>query len=339
MVCRSHAGSKTGLDGPFKHGRREGTVDGIRVIELSVGFAWHAATIAFRETYDRVVVATVPFTMCIPAMLAALIRRIPLLLEVSDVWPRGRVMSVLACAVCHIADKLIALSPGMVDEIKKRGVPASRIAMIPNGCDMALFAAPVSAWRPVEVRSDDIMAVYAGAHHAASGLHAALDVAAELKRRGSDHVKLVFIGSGNLKPSLVMRAQQEKLDNVLFLEPVPKTKLAGLMASADIGLQLLANIPAFYYGTSPNKFFDYLASGTPVLCNYPGWIAEMIALHQCGFVVAPDNIKAFADALEYAANNRAELLAMGPRAQQLGRTAFSRDQLAEKFCQWLEGAI
>jgi hypothetical protein len=51
-----------------------------------------------------------------------------------------------------------------------------------------------------------------------------------------------------------------------------KEKLSGLMKSAGLGLQILANVPAFYYGTSPNKFFDYIAAELPVLNNYPGWL-------------------------------------------------------------------
>ena len=54
---------------------------------------------------------------------------------------------------------------------------------------------------------------------------------------------------------------------------MPKTELNKLVASADVGLMVLANVPAFYYGTSPNKFFDYISSGLPVLNNYPGWLA------------------------------------------------------------------
>lgn len=61
------------------------------------------------------------------------------------------------------------------------------------------------------------------------------------------------------------RVRDEVITNVIFHEPVNKTKLAGLMASADVGLQLLANYPAFYFGTSPNKFFDYIAAG--LLCD------------------------------------------------------------------------
>ena len=108
------------------------------------------------------------------------------------------------------------------------------------------------------------------------------------------------------------------------------------MASTDVGLQLLANVPAFYFGTSPNKFFDYLASGTPVLINYPGWLAEVVREERCGFAVPPDDAEAFAGALERAAAQRAELPAMGQRALALARTRFNRDRLGDQFVDWLE---
>lgn len=368
MVCGSYGQGTTGLDGAFKRGKREGKVDGIRVIEFNLAysnadgllkrtalfalFALRSIVIALGESYDLVFATTTPLTAGIPGIFAKLIRRKPFIFEVRDLWPELpkamgviknplvlALMSALEWASYRSADRLIGLSPGIVDGIVKRGVSKDAVAMIPNGCDLALFAAPVAAWRPEGVREDDLMAIYTGTHGKANGLSAVLDAASELKRRGVDHVKIVLVGTGKEKPALKARAEGEALGNVIFLDAVPKVKLAGLMAAADVGMQLLANVPAFYYGTSPNKFFDYIASGIPVLCNYPGWLAEMITLHQCGFAVSPDNPKAFADALVYASQNRAELQSMGPRAQQLARTAFSRDQLAEKFCQWLEGTV
>jgi hypothetical protein len=65
------------------------------------------------------------------------------------------------------------------------------------------------------------------------------------------------------KKALLERATELKLDNVIFHDPVNKAKLAGLMASADIGLQILANVPAFYYGTSPNKFLIIFQQAYP----------------------------------------------------------------------------
>jgi glycosyltransferase involved in cell wall biosynthesis len=140
------------------------------------------------------------------------------------------------------------------------------------------------------------------------------------------------------KKALLERATELKLDNVIFHDPVNKAKLAGLMASADIGLQILANVPAFYYGTSPNKFFDYISAGLPVLNNYPGWLAELITKEQCGFAVPPENPQAFADALEQAANQRERLIEMGRNGQQVAREQFNRSILSQKFSDWVTGA-
>ncbi|MDF5981972.1 glycosyltransferase [Pseudomonas aeruginosa] len=146
-----------------------------------------------------------------------------------------------------------------------------------------------------------------------------------------------WLGRGS-SPVLQQRAFRKGLDNVVFHEPVNKARLAGLMASADLGLQVLANVPAFYYGTSPNKFFDYIAAGLPVLNNYPGWLAGMIADNQCGFAVEPDSPTAFADALERAADDRESLRAMGERGRALAVREFERHKLADRFVDWLEGA-
>jgi Glycosyltransferase len=101
-----------------------------------------------------------------------------------------------------------------------------------------------------------------------------------------------------------------------------------LLSSTDIGLQILENIPAFYYGTSPNKFFDYISSGVPVLNNYPGWLADLITDNDCGFVVSPDNPVEFANTLEKAANNLPDLKRKGSNARELASKKFDRKMLA-----------
>jgi glycosyltransferase involved in cell wall biosynthesis len=216
-------------------------------------------------------------------------------------------------------------------------VSCNRIALVPNGCDLGIFTSQVQPWRPPQVRSTDLMAVFAGTHGIANGLDAVLDAATELKHRGRDDIKLLLIGQGKLKAGLQARAQREGLDNVVFHDPVNKARLAGLMAATDLGLQVLANVPAFYYGTSPNKFFDYIAASLPVLNNYPGWLAEMIIEHRCGFTVPPDDPAAFADALEQAARDRKGLKDMGARGHALAQAQFDRTKLADKLVDWVTG--
>jgi len=170
----------------------------------------------------------------------------------------------------------------------------------------------------------------------ANGLDAVLDAALVLKKRGNTRIRLVFIGDGKLKPELVARAEREGLDNCMFLDPVNKRKLTAYLRGADAGLMILANVPAFYYGTSPNKFFDYIAIGLPVINNYPGWLAEMITRSECGIAVEPDNPEAFADALEKMATNPVLVKEMGLRARELAVSEFDRDKLGDRFVDFLE---
>lgn len=366
MVCGSYGGGNTGLTGPFLSGKREGKVEGIDVIEFDLAyansdgflkramsfikFALRSIGVALTSKYDLVFATTTPLTAGIPGVCARWLRNKPFVFEVRDLWPElpkamGVItnpavlwgMSVLEWVSYRSAHRLIGLSPGIVEGIVSRGVAPSKVAMIPNGCDLDIFDATAKSWRPEGVDNSQLMAVFAGTHGIANKLDAVLDAAARLKARGRDDIRLVLIGQGKLKPALVSRAQAEGLDNVIFHDPVNKERLAGLMASADLGLQVLANVPAFYFGTSPNKFFDYIASGLPVLNNYPGWLAEMIVSEDCGFAVAPENPDAFADALEQAASDRAELKAKGERGRHLAARSFDRKLLAGQFVQWLEG--
>jgi len=366
MVCGSYGGGETGLTEPFKGGRRRGTVDGIDIIEFDlaysntdgfvkrgltfVKFALRSVGLAMTERYDVLFATTTPLTAGVPGIAARWLRGKPFVFEVRDLWPElPRAMGVIRNPVVlwamgvlewmsyRSANRLVGLSPGIVDGITHCGVPRERIALVPNGCDLDIFATPVKPWRPPQVRPTDLMAVFAGTHGMANGLDAVLNAAAELKRRGRDDIKLLLIGQGKLKTGLQARAERDGLSNVVFHDPVNKVLLAGLMAGTDVGMQVLANVPAFYYGTSPNKFFDYIAAGLPVLNNYPGWLAEMIVEHQCGFAVTPDNPVAFADALERAAADRPALKAMGQRGLELAKAQFARYALADKWVDWVTG--
>lgn len=368
MVCGSYSGGSTGLHGDFQKGCREGAVDGIHIIEFNltysnndnffkrvlifIKFALRSIGLSFTQKYDILFATSTPLTAGIPGIFARWLRGKPFVFEVRDLWPElpremGVIknplvlglMSVLEWMSYHSAHRLIGLSPGIVDGIVLRGVKRANIDLIPNGCDLLLFSDRTQPWRPNGVTETDLVSIFTGTHGVANGLDAVLDAAAELKKRGRTDIKFVLVGQGKLKTVLQARVQREQLDSVIFYPPVNKQKLADLMASADLGLQILANVPAFYYGTSPNKFFDYIAAGLPVLNNYPGWLVDMIEEHKCGFGVAPDNAAAFADALEQAEFNRNRLIQMGENGRRLAEKEFDREQLASQFVDWLEGTV
>jgi glycosyltransferase involved in cell wall biosynthesis len=342
-------------------------VDGIEVIECElsysnrdglmkrsltfVRFAAKSVRLALTEPYDLIFATSTPLTAGIPGILARWLRGKRFVFEVRDLWPELpremgviknpvvlRLLDALEWLSYRSACRLIGLSPGIVAGIVRRGVDPGRVTLIPNGCDLDIFSSGAKSWRPEGVVSSDLMAVYAGTHGLANGLDAALNAAAELKRRAREDIKIVLIGDGMLKSALEARARSEGLTTVFFCPPVDKARLAGLLASADVGLQLLANVPAFYFGTSPNKFFDYIAAGLPTLLNYPGWLADLVTSNRCGWAVAAENPAAFADSLEDAADHRELTREKGLRARHLAEREFARDSLARSFVAWLESA-
>ena len=365
MVCGSYLGSNTGLVSPFVNGQRRGYVEGIDVIEFELAYAntdsfmrrtltfvkytLRGIKLLFTENFDLVFATTTPLTVGVPGIIARYVRNKKFIFEVRDLWPELpkamgvitnpfilNLMSLLEWFSYRSAHHVIALSPGIAKGIQKRGVTQDKITLIPNGCDLDIFDEEVEAWRPDGLKESDLLVLYAGTHGIANGLDSVLNAAIELHARGRKDIKFLFLGQGKLKQSLIDRSIEECLDNTLFHDPVDKRTLAGLMSTTDIGLQILANVPSFYYGTSPNKFFDYISAGVPVLNNYPGWLANLINDNNCGFSISPDDPVAFADALEEAAENRNDLKIKGEKAKLLAIKKFDRKILASQWVDQLE---
>jgi glycosyltransferase involved in cell wall biosynthesis len=242
------------------------------------------------------------------------------------------------------ASRVVALAPGIRDGVVETGYPADRIATIPNCSDVDLFQ-PADGNAEVDAdarfgRPGEFRLVFTGAHGLANGLDAVLDAAAVLKSRGVEGVRFCFIGTGGRKAHLVARAEAEGLDALTaWVDPIPKRELARVLPQMDVGMMVLKNVPAFYRGTSPNKFFDYLACGLPVLNNYPGWVGESIRRHACGVVVEPESPEAFADAVTDFMARPDDRRAMGANARRLAETEFARDRLAAELEQVLVAAV
>jgi glycosyltransferase involved in cell wall biosynthesis len=363
IVCGRTQGSTSGITGQFRNGVRRGLFNNLEIIEFDLPysnhlnlilrsfvflqFAWRSILIALTARCDIVVATSTPLTIALPGIAAAIFRGKPFVFEVRDLWPelpramgviRSRVvlaaLSFLEWASYKTATACVGLSPGIVEGIARIRGDRDAIAMIPNACDVELFT-----MRQKRTRNAGFVAVFAGAHGQANGIDAILDAASVLRANKREDIRLLLVGDGKLKPQLQARALRENLANCEFRGPVPKNQVADILNLADVGLQILANVPAFYYGTSPNKFFDYLASGLPVLTNYPGWVADLVTTHRCGVAVPPGDPKAFAEALIHLADNPHEVLAMRQNARLLAERGFNRTRFADAFVDVIEAAL
>ena len=366
MICAHSGRGELPLSGSSGDPLRTGMIDEIRVIQFNLQYsnylslprralvflryAFKSVKVALRMDYDLVFATSTPLTAGIPGIFARWLRGKPFVFEVRDLWPElpramGVVKNPVVLALMSLLEWLsywsatacIALAPGIKKGISKRSPKGLPIAMIPNGCDLTLFQ-PAQR-KDLDLRGgrpDDCVAVFTGAHGIANGLDAVLDAARVLQERGRNDIVLVFIGDGKRKPHLMKRARIEGLNNCRFYDSMPKNRLNRVVSSCDVGMMILDDVPSFYYGTSPNKFFDYISSGLPVINNYPGWLADMIREHQCGLAVPPRDPVAFADAMCRLADNPELRREFGKNARRLAEQAFSREKLSNQFADFLE---
>jgi glycosyltransferase involved in cell wall biosynthesis len=366
MVCARIGEVGMNLPGKTKDSVRKGVIDGINVIQFNLEYnnylslpkralvflkyAFKSIFLVFRMDYDLVFATSTPLTAGIPGIVARFLRGKPFIFEVRDLWPElpramGVVknplvlkgMSLLEWLSYRAAIACIALSPGIKKGIESRSPKGQRIAMIPNGCDLNLFRPGSRENLDLPgIGQKDFVAIFTGAHGIANGLDAVLDAANVLLQQGRHDIIFLFIGDGKLKPALLSRARTEGLTNCRFFAPMPKNKLNQVVSCCDVGMMILDDIPAFYYGTSPNKFFDYISSGLPVITNYPGWLADLIVEYSCGIAVSPRDPDAFSDALCKLADNPLLRREFGFNGRLLAESMFSREKLANEFVDWLE---
>ena len=237
---------------------------------------------------------------------------VPFVFEVRDLWPesiiagggkRGPayyVMDAIARYLYRRADRIIVLAEGTRRYLTQRfGVADERIVFAPNGVDLDVFG-------PVPTRNNHthLTVMYAGAHGPANGLMTVIEAAERLRNRRE--VRFVLVGDGPMKPALREAAERRGLANVEFNDPVPKHEVADRLADADVGLMVLRKADLFSFGVSPNKLFDYFASGLPVVCNVPGEVSEIIRNAEAGEQACDSSAEALAAAIDRIAHRAPE---------------------------------
>lgn len=271
------------------------------------------------------------------AWILSVLKRAVFILEVRDLWPKVlvdmnhlsesspiyRVLTVLENFLYARARTIVVMAEGSRTELVSRGVRADKIVYIPNGADPEDFvpSAPRSELR-AKYGFNRLTAVYAGAHGPANGLDLLLDGAA-----GAPEVDVVLIGGGVLKESLRDEARRRALTNVRFLDPIPKDEIPDLLAAADIGVHVLADVELFRTAVSPNKVFDYMAAGLPVVTNSPGLVSDLVLNAGAGYSTEPTKL---IEGLTAISNDPART-AMGRAGREWIRLHQSRAQMAQRL--------
>jgi len=287
-----------------------------------------------------------PIFQGVTAWALARLKGAPFLFEVRDLWPkfaiavgvlRNPILIWLSLGLERFlyrhADALMVNSPAYVTHVTARG--ARRVELIPNGADPAMFDPQDdgAAFRARHGLEGAFVVLYAGAHGLSNDLGVALEAALQLRDRAD--IRLVFLGDGKEKPALQHRAAAAGLTNVVFLPPVPKAAMAEALAAADACLAILKPLEE-YKTTYPNKVFDYMAAGRPVVLAIDGVIRQVVEAAGCGIFVPPGDAQALAQAIRALADDRPRARAMGLRGRHYLEQHFSRAVLAERLRHLIE---
>jgi len=317
-------------------------------------FAWLACRIGKKLPVPNVVFAThTPLTIGLAGLTLGKYFKIPFVFEVRDLWPEALVnvgalknplgiwwLERMAKKIYAGAKHIVALSPGMKEGIIRTGVSVDKVTVIPNGSDLDLFSPDIdgSAQREQLGLKDRFTAIYFGAMGLANGLEYVIESARILAERRSNHIVLVLLGSGGKRAELEELASEYELKNVIFSNPAPdKERLAKIVSGCDVCLTIYRAVKEHTW--SPNKMFDALAAGKPVLINVPGWLGETIEKNNCGRCLDANRPEMMADALEELAADQVLCQQMGKNSRELAEREFDRIKLANIFENTLIEAI
>ncbi|NJD58350.1 MAG: glycosyltransferase WbuB [Anaerolineales bacterium] len=279
-----------------------------------------------------------PIFQGLTAWSVARLKGVPFLFEVRDLWPAFAVaVGVLKNPLLvwlserlerflyKHADLLVVNSPGFIDHVKSRG--AKRVELVPNGTDTLMFSPNLDGkpFRQQHGLDGKFVALYAGAHGLSNDLGTVLKAAQILRPRAD--IQIVLLGDGKDKPLLQAKAAQAGLGNVLFLPPIAKVDMPAALAAADACIAILKPIE-MYKTTYPNKVFDYMAAGKPVVLAIDGVIREVVVQAGGGIPIQPGDPAALAQAILQLADDPKAAHQMGLNARSYVETHFDRNELA-----------
>ena len=287
-----------------------------------------------------------PIFQGVTAWALARLKGVPFLFEVRDLWPAFaidvgvlrnplliRLSLWLERFLYQHADQLLVNSPGFVEHVSQRG--AREVLVVPNGVDPRMFDPYQNgaAYRQHYGLAERYIAMYAGAHGMSNDLGVLLAAARLLQDR--PEIVIVLVGDGKEKTALQAQAALMGLQNVFFLPPVPKAGMAQALAAADACIAILKPI-RMYATVYPNKVFDYMAAGRPVILAIDGVIRQVVEQAEAGVFVQPGDPAALANAIRLLADDREKGVQMGLRGRQHVEAHFDRAELANKLAEIFE---
>lgn len=293
---------------------------------------------------DVIVAETPPLFTAVAAGIMARLRRAPLVLNVADLWPEsavqlGALSNPTAIGLAEVLERFayrnsaVITVPiaGMRRNLLVRGLAEDKVVHLANAVDVERFSAPPPD-RPTIRR-----VVYCGTVGMAQGVGVVIEAAGELAG-GEDRLEFLIVGDGSEREQLMDRAEELGLDNVQFQGRVTRDEVPAILASADIGVLCLRDLPLFQ-DALPTKLLEYMAAGLPVVASAVGEVSDLLERARAGLPCPPEDSSALAQALRELARDPARAHASGRAGQTYARNHHSRQAFVEHLERIMTEAI
>jgi colanic acid biosynthesis glycosyl transferase WcaI len=293
-----------------------------------------------------------PLTIGLTACLLGALKRIPYCYNLQDIWPEvavklGMLRRPRAIAffewlerfVYRHSRKIFAISDEFKSNLLAKGVPASKIEVIPNFTDTALIR-PLdrdNAFSRAQGLNDKYVVLYAGNMGVSQGLNVVLDAAEALRARRE--IVFLLVGQGACREALVAEAEGRRLPNVRFLPFQPETDVPRVYASCDVALIPLRR--GITENSTPCKTYSIMAAGKPYIAAVDAGsnLCKLGEAAGCGVCVEPENGAALARAILQMQADREGALAMGRNGRAYVEQHFTREAITARYRFALESLV
>lgn len=342
--------------------REEVYIDGINIVylknaysnEMSIpmriksffNFMYKSSFEVFKhKNIDLVIATSTPLSVGLPALLLKKTKGIPFVFEVRDLWPEvpiqmGGLKNPLVKKIAIWFEKtiyknashIVALSPGMYDGVIKY-VLSDKVSMIPNMAKKEHFwprEKSKDCIKKLQLRESSFKVIHFGTMGIANGLQYFIEAAKIAHDKGIMDVDFILLGEGKAEKTLKLFAESNKLTNVFFYERLAMKETSEVVNVCDISVVPFLNIPILSTN-SPNKLFDSLAAGKPIIVNSNGWTKKMVEENSCGAFVDPENPNELFELIMEWKNQPNLLKIMGDNSRKLAETTYDESILTKRF--------
>lgn len=341
-----------GIDVVYIKNDYDGRMSPLRKVWSFVSFIKKAVDTGAKEKNVDIVYATsTPLTVGVIALWLKRKKGWKYVFEVRDLWPEfpiqvGAIRNpflkwFLRRLEKHIyakSEHVVALSPGMKDGVVKAGKPESEVSMVPNMSKPDKFFPREPNMEIVKRFGIDLTkfnVIHFGSMNPANGLEYIVEAAKICQERGVEDVQFLFLGDGSVRPKIEALANSYELKNVSFLGIHKMDIVSEVVNCCNITVTTFRNLPILQTN-SPNKLFDSLSAGKPIIVNSAGWTKDMAEKEKCGFFVDPEDPADFANKVLYYKDKKEELKLMGENSRRLSIEVYDKNILSAQVADVLE---